>query len=134
MFEPFKRIADPSLILFAEDRGRVIGFFPGLRNLNEAFIRVNGLRYPWNYFQLWWYLRQKTECLTVKSVLVLPEYWGSGVALLLFDEMVKRVRERGYKWVDLSLTSEENPRTPMLAERFGARIYKRYRVFRYWIK
>lgn len=49
--------------------------------------------------------------------------------LLLFDEMVKRVRARGYQWIDLSLTSADNPKTPILAEQMGARIYKRYRVY-----
>ena len=36
--------------------------------------------------------------------------------------------------IGFSLTSEDNPRTPMLAERFGARIYKRYRTYRMKIK
>ena len=133
LVEPFKKIADPELILMAEDNGKVVGFFPGIPNLNEAFIHVNGLRYPWNYLQLLWYIRKQTECIAIKSVLVLPEYWGSGIALLLFDTLIKRIREKGYKWIDLSLTSEENPKTPMLARRFGAEIYKRYRVFRYML-
>jgi hypothetical protein len=34
---------------------------------------------------------------------------------------------------DLSLTSADNPRTPQLAENFGAAIYKRYRVYRRWL-
>ena len=126
----FKTIADPELILFADVNGETVGFFPGLPNLNEAIQRANGLRYLWNYPQLWWYSRRRPKCLTIKSVLVLPEYWGSGVGLLLFDEMVKRVRARGYQWIDLSLTSADNPKTPMLAERLGARIYKRYRVYK----
>jgi hypothetical protein len=63
-----------------------VGWLPGLPNLNEAFIHVNGLRNPWDYLKLWWYMRRQTECLTVKSVLVPQEYWGSGVAILLFDE------------------------------------------------
>ena len=133
LVEPFKKIADPELILMAEDNGKVVGFFPGIPNLNEAFIHVNGLRYPWNYLQLLWYMRKQTECIAIKSVLVLPEYWGSGISLLLFDTLIKRIREKGYKWIDLSLTSEENPKTPMLAKRFGAEIYKRYRVFRYML-
>ena len=133
LVEPFKKIADPQLILMAEDNGKVVGFFPGIPNLNEAFIHVNGLRYPWNYLELIWHMRKQTECIAIKSVLVLPEYWGSGIALLLFDTLIKRIREKGYKWVDLSLTSEENPKTPMLARRFGAEIYKRYRVFRYML-
>jgi GNAT superfamily N-acetyltransferase len=63
-------------------------------------------------------------------VLVLPEYWDTGVAVLLFDEMARRAAARGYRWIDLSLTSDDNPRTPVLAKRMGAKIYKRYRVYR----
>ena len=131
--EPFRDIADPELILFAEVEGKVVGWFPGIPNLNEALQHANGLRYPWDYLKLWWYMRRQPECLAIKSVLVLPEYWDTGVSVLLFDEMVKRALAKGFKWADLSLTSDDNPRTPILAERMGARIYKRYRVYRLWI-
>ncbi len=127
---PFRKIADPELILFAEDGGRTVGWLPGLPDLNEAWIHVDGLRHPWDYLKLAWFMRRKAECLTVKSVLVLPEYWGGGAAILLFDELARRARQRGYRWIDLSLTSDDNPRTPALAARFGARLYKRYRVYR----
>jgi GNAT superfamily N-acetyltransferase len=126
---PFRKIADPELILFAEDGGRTVGWLPGLPNLNEAFIHANGLRQPWDYVRLWWTMRRQPECLTVKSVLVLAEYWGSGIVVLLFDEMVRRARARGYQWIDASLTSADNPRTPALGERFKAQLYKRYRVY-----
>jgi GNAT superfamily N-acetyltransferase len=127
---PFRKIADAELILFAEDGHRTIGWLPGLPNLNEIFIHVDGLRRPWDYLKLAWYLRRRTECLTVKSVLVLPDYWGGGVALLMFDEMIRRARARGYRWIDASLTSDDNPNTPPLGARFGAQVYKRYRVYR----
>ncbi|MGD8603940.1 MAG: GNAT family N-acetyltransferase [Anaerolineales bacterium] len=126
----FRQLADPELILFAEADGRTVGWFPGLPNLNEALIEANGLRHPWDYARLWWRMRQPFESMTIKSVLVMPEYWDTGVALLMFDEMDRRARAKGYRWADLSLTSEDNPRTPQLAERMGARIYKRYRVYR----
>jgi lysylphosphatidylglycerol synthetase-like protein (DUF2156 family) len=61
--------------------------------------------------------------------LLLPEYWGTGISLMLFSEMLKRAQEKGYQWLDLSLTSADNPKTPMLAERLGGKIYKRYRVY-----
>jgi hypothetical protein len=48
----------------------------------------------------------------------------------LFDEMVKRALPKGYAWFDLSLTSDDNPYTPVLAERAGAKLYKKYRVYR----
>jgi GNAT superfamily N-acetyltransferase len=128
--EPFRSIADPELILFAEVDGRPVGWFPGIPNLNEALIHADGLRKPWDYVKLWWNMRKPKECLAVKSVLVLPEYWQTGVAVLMFDEMAKRARAKGYEWADLSLTSEDNPYTPGLAERMGARVYKRYRTYR----
>ena len=127
---PFRKIVDPDLVLFAEDGDRTIGWLPGLPNLNEVFIHVNGLRRPWDYLKLMYYMRRPTQCLTIKSVLVPQEYWGSGVAILLFDEMYRRARERGYKWIDGSLTSDDNPSTPALGARFGAKIYKRYRAYR----
>lgn len=130
MLEPFRRIVDPELVLFAEVEGRAVGWLPGIPNLNEAFIHANGLRYPWDYLKLWWHMRRQPECLAVKSVLVLPEYWGTGVSVLLFAEMGRRAKAKGYRWLDLSLTSEDNPNTPILAERMGAQLYKRYRVYR----
>jgi GNAT superfamily N-acetyltransferase len=129
LFEPFKSIADPELILFAEIEGKTVGWFPGVANVNEVLIHLNGLRYPWDYARALRWMRHKPRCLSVKSVLILPEYWGSGAALLLIDEMAKRARAKGFQWIDLSLTSADNPYTPDLANRMGARIYKRYRVY-----
>jgi len=131
--EPFRNIADPDLVLFAEVGGKAVGWLPGIPNLNEPFYHANGLRYPWDYVKLWWLMRRQPECLAIKSVLVLPEYWGTGVSVLLFAEMGRRAKAKGFKWLDLSLTSEDNPNTPILAERMGAELYKRYRVYRLWI-
>lgn len=127
---PFVRFADGELVLFAEVDGQVVGWFPGVPNLNEALIQANGLRRPWDYARLWWAMRRRPDCVAIKSVLVLPEFWDTGVALLLFDEMARRARAKGYTWADLSLTSADNPYTPGLADRLGAKLYKRYRVYR----
>ena len=128
--EQFRKIVDPELVLFAEVDGEAVGWFPGIPNVNEALIHANGLRYPWDYVRLLPYLRKQPKCLAIKSVLVLPEYWDTGVAVMLFDEMARRASPKGYTWFDLSLTSDDNPYTPTLATRAGARLYKRYRVYR----
>jgi GNAT superfamily N-acetyltransferase len=128
--EQFRQIVDPDLVLFADVEGETVGWFPGIPNMNEILIHANGLRYPWDYVRLIPYLRKHPKCLAIKSVLVLPEYWDTGVAVMLFDEMARRAVAKGYTWFDLSLTSEDNPYTPTLAVRAGARLYKRYRVYR----
>ena len=131
LVKPFQQIADPELILFADVDGETVGFFPGLPNLNEIFIHVNGLRYPWNYLQLLWRMRwQRIKGLTIKSVLVLPEYWNTGVSILLFDELVSRAVAKGYTWTDLSITGADNPNSIIMAEHMGAEIYKRWQVYR----
>lgn len=129
LMEPFKDIADPDLVLFAEVEGKTIGWIAGIANLNEVLIHLDGLRRPWDYLRALRWMHHKPRCLAVKSILVLPEFWGSGAALLLIGEMARRAREKGYEWVDLSLTSDDNPYTPELAARMGGRIYKRYRVY-----
>jgi hypothetical protein len=44
--------------------------------------------------------------------------------------MARRASAKGYRWVDLSLTGEDNLDTFPLAHRMGAKIYKRYRFYR----
>jgi GNAT superfamily N-acetyltransferase len=130
MILPVLDIIDPELILFAEVDGRVVGWFPGVPNMNEVLIHLNGLRYPWDYLRLLKYSRLKPKCLAMKSIAVVPEHWDMGAGVLLFDEMARRAAAKGYQWADLSLTGEDNPDTFPLAHRMGARIYKRYRFYR----
>lgn len=130
MVLPLKDLADPELVLFAEADGQTVGWFPAIPNFNEVLIHLNGLRHPWDYAKALRYRKLKPKCLAIKSVAVLPEYWDTGVAVLLFAEMVKRANRKGYEWADLSLTGEDNPDTVDLAHHMGAKIYKRYRFYR----
>jgi GNAT superfamily N-acetyltransferase len=130
MILPVLDIIDPDLILFAEVDGRVVGWFPGVPNMNEVLIHLNGLRYPWDYLRLLKYSRLKPKCLAMKSIAVIPEHRDTGAGVLLFDEMARRAAAKGYQWADLSLTGEDNPDTFPLAHRMGAKIYKRYRFYR----
>ncbi len=98
LLAPFRQIADPELVLFAETpAGEAVGWLPGIPNMNETLIGVNGLRYPWNYLQLLLRVRRRPECLAVKSVLVPPEYWDIGVAVLPMDELARRAAAKGYR-------------------------------------
>lgn len=130
LLAPFRTIADLDLILFAEVDGETVGFLPGVPNLNEVLIHVNGLRYPWDALRLLRYRNTQPDCLSIKSVLIVPEYWGTGILAVMGDEMVKRARAKGYTWLDLSITSLDNPQTPLIGEHVGAKIYKRWRVYR----
>jgi GNAT superfamily N-acetyltransferase len=129
MVLPMLDVVDPELVLFAEVDGKPAGWFPAVPNLNEIFIHLNGLRYPWDYLRLMKYSHYQARGIAIKSVAVAPEYWDTGVGVLLFDEMVRRAVAKGYTWADLSLTGEYNTDTWPIAHRMGAKIYKRYRFY-----
>lgn len=129
MVLPLKEVADPELVLFVEADGQAVGWFPAIPNLNEILIRLGGLRRPWDYLRALRYRNLKPKCLAIKSAAVLPEFWDTGAAVLMFAEMVKRAFARGFEWLDLSLTGEDNPDTWDLAHHMDGRIYKRYRFF-----
>jgi GNAT superfamily N-acetyltransferase len=126
---PMVEIVDPELVLFAEVDGRPAGWFPAIPNLNEVLIHLNGLRHPWDYLRALRYSRYQPKSIAIKSVVVPPEYWDTGVGVLLFAEMARRASAKGYQWADLSLTGEDNTDTWPLAHRMGAKIYKRYRFY-----
>lgn len=130
MVEPFAKFAESELVLFAEKDGECIGFLPGMPNLNETLGKLGGLRYPWQWLGLPFAIRSRARCLCIKSVLVDPSWWGRGLGPCMMGEMYRRIKDRGCDWVDLSLTSVDNQYAPILAQRFGARIYKRYRVYK----
>jgi GNAT superfamily N-acetyltransferase len=129
MVLPMLDVIDPELVLFAEVDGRPAGWFPAVPNLNEVLIHLNGLRYPWDYLRAIRYSRYQPKSIAIKSVVVPPEYWDTGVGVLLFDEMARRAAAKGYTWADLSLTGEDNEDTRPLALRMGAKVYKRYRFY-----
>jgi GNAT superfamily N-acetyltransferase len=130
VIRPLVSIADPELALFAEVDGSPAGFFPGVPNINEVLIHLNGLRRPWDYLRLLRWMRYKPKSISIKTVVVPPEYWDTGVGVLLFDELARRAARRGYTWADLSVTGEENTDTWPLAHHMGAKIYKRYRMYK----
>jgi hypothetical protein len=75
------------------------------------------------------YARHQPKSIAIKSIVVPPEYWDTGVGVLLFAEMGRRAAAKGYRWADLSLTGEANTDTWPLAHHMGAKIYKRYRFY-----
>jgi GNAT superfamily N-acetyltransferase len=126
--EAMRPVMDPDLVIFGLVDGEPVGWVLALPNLNEALQKADGLRHPWDYARLWWYGRRQPACLCLKSIAVDPDHWGRGAVMLY--ALARQALAKGYRWMDLSLTADDNPMTPRLAERMGARIYRRYRVYR----
>ncbi len=124
-----KPILDPQLIFIAEVDGKTAGFGLGLPNIAEAFKVSNGLRYPWDYLRFT-LARRKITSVSFKILAIDPQYWGYGLEVQMFIELVRILIHKGYTWVDGSLTADTNPQTNKLATRLGAYVYRRYREYK----
>jgi len=126
--EALRSLIDPDMTLFVDIEDKTVGFALGLPNINEALHHAHGLRRPWDYLNFM-RARHHITGLSLKIVAIDPDYWGRGLDALLYAEMARQMARRGFTWMDLSLTGEDNPQTNELAKVVGAQIYKRYRIY-----
>ncbi|MDH7485185.1 MAG: hypothetical protein QHJ81_02795 [Anaerolineae bacterium] len=126
--EEFRPLLDPDLALIAKIKGQPIGFAVALPDPNRILIHLNGRLFPFGWLKMWWYAR-RIDVVTYKLMGVLPEYRRRGIDALLYLDMLRAVFDKGYQWLDGSLTGEENLLVNLLAGRLGAERYKHYRVY-----
>jgi GNAT superfamily N-acetyltransferase len=131
----FRRLAnqmraflDPDLALFAEADGQCVGFCVAVPDVNRVLIHLNGRLLPFGWLKIRRLIRQ-IDVVSFKLMGVLPEYRRRGIDALLYMEAVKGVYEKGYAWLDGSLSSELNPTINLIAGRLGAERYKQYRMY-----
>jgi GNAT superfamily N-acetyltransferase len=124
----FRPLVDPDLALFAEIEGEPIGFAVAIPDPNRILMHLNGRLFPLGWAKMWWYSK-RIDVVTYKLMGVMPEYRRRGIDALLYLDMLRAVFEKGYKWLDGSLTAEQNLLVNLLAGRLGAERYKHYRVY-----
>ena len=126
--DPLRMLIDPDLALFAEADGKVIGFCIAIPDMNRVLIHLNGRLLPFGWLKLRRYIRQ-IDVVSFKLMGILEEYRRRGIDALLYLETVRAFYEKGYAWLDGSLTSEFNPTVNLIAQRLGAERYKHYRLY-----
>ena len=128
LVEPLRLFLDPDLILFAELGGRPIGFCVAVPDFNRVLIHLNGRLFPFGWLRVKRLVSQ-IDVVSFKLMGVLEEYRRRGIDALLYMEAVKAVYEKGYAWLDGSITSELNTMVNLIAHRLGAERYKHYRLY-----
>jgi GNAT superfamily N-acetyltransferase len=134
--EDFGRLAgqmrpflDPELGLIAEIGGEPVGYCLLIPDLNQVLARLNGRLLPFHWMRVKRYIRD-IDVVSFKLLGVLKEYRRRGIDALLYVEALTKAKERGYRWLDGSLTSELNPGINLIARSRGAELYKHYRLYR----
>jgi len=123
-----KPIVVPDLVLFAEVKGKAIGFALTLPDINIA-LKYN--RRGWLLPGLLRLFLHKKEINLVRIIVlgVLPEYLNTGAAGVLFYETATRARKLGYQYGEAGWVLEDNAAMVKAAEALNGKVTKRYRIY-----
>ncbi|MGB9894040.1 MAG: GNAT family N-acetyltransferase [Candidatus Saccharicenans sp.] len=128
MAKRLKDFADPELVIFALHQGQEVGFAFGLPNYNELLKDLNGRLFPFGLFKLL-FNRKKIKSMRAIVFGVLPAFQHTGLAYLLYDELERRAKARGYEWAEMSWQLEDNEAINRFTTSIGGKIYKKYRIY-----
>ncbi len=118
----------PDYLLFAERRGRPVGFVLGLPDFNQALARIRGRLWPWSVLTLlrW---KRRIDRLRIITLGVLPESRNLGIDVLLVQELGRRSSARGNRGAECSWVLSDNRLMLSAIEQVGGQVYRRYRLY-----
>jgi GNAT superfamily N-acetyltransferase len=121
-------ITQPDLIKVVAKGEQIVGFTLGFPDVWEALRRCRGRLYPLGWALL---LREarRTRWVNFNGGGILPQYQGLGVNAILYDEMYRTVRERGFQHIDIVQVNEQNERMMRELQGMGADFYKTHRIY-----
>jgi len=123
-----KPVVVPDLVLFAESKGKPIGFGLSLPDINvPLWYNKKGRLLP-GLFQLF-FRKKEINLVRVMVLGVLPEYLNTGAAGVLFYETAVRAKKLGYAYGEASWVLEDNVRMVKAAEAMNGKITRRYRIY-----
>lgn len=129
MASELKMILDPGLAPMIEnEKGEVIAFALGLKDINQITKSFKGNLFPFNFIKLL-INKSKIDCLRVLLLGILPEYRGKGLDAVLYHEMIKNGFELGIKHGEASWILESNPAMMRGIEVVNGLQYKTYGIF-----
>jgi GNAT superfamily N-acetyltransferase len=124
-----KLIADPNIVLICEVKGEVAGLALGLPDVNQVFHQIkSGRLLPFGILKL---LNRKRFINRMRLPILglMPEYRGSGLELVMIDEMRRRAPAHGYHRAECSWILEDNESMNQGIREAGGELYKTYRLY-----
>jgi len=131
-----KLILDPDIAFMAEINGKPAGMCITLPNLNEAIGDMGGKLFPLGWAKLLWRVKVKhPESARLMMLGIKGEARSNvkkygGLSAAMYVEVAKRGAAKGYKWGELSWTREDDAPINLGIRSMGAKVYKKYRVYR----
>lgn len=121
-------VADPELLSLLAYDGKIIGYAFGFADISPTLVRNGGRLGPAEIFRL---LRafKKSGRILFNGIGILPEYQRLGGNALLYRELERMVKERGFREVEMVQISEKTELMISDAGSLGAAPFKIHRMY-----
>jgi GNAT superfamily N-acetyltransferase len=123
-----KTIVNENLLLIAEWQGEPIGFCMTIPDFNRAMHRVRGRLFPFGIFR---FLMDRKKIDYARTLLlgVLPEHRRKGADVIMVLRTYKAAVKGGITAGECGWILEDNAPMNNIMEKFGAKVYKTYRIY-----
>jgi hypothetical protein len=128
MAKDMKPLAEPSLVLFGEIEGKLIGAALVMLDYNFIFKQMNGRLLPFNFIKLFTQ-KKKIKWARILTLGIIPKYQKKGLDTIFYWEIVNRAAKIGIRLGEASWVLEDNDMMNRGLELMNAERYKRYRVW-----
>ncbi len=130
MAEDMKPLIEPSLVLFGEIEGKLVGFALVVLDYNEIFKNMNGRLLPFNFIKLFTQ-KKKIKWARIITLGIIPEFQKKGLDSVFYWEIVQRAQKLGIILGEASWILEDNDMMNRGANVMGGDKYKTYRIWKY---
>jgi len=124
-----KTLADPRLILFLEVEDKPAGMLIVVPDYNQVMQKLNGKLDLIGVLKFLWYKRKINQA-RLMILGIKKEFRKQGFESLLYLTAVENVKKTGFKNFEFSWILEDNILTCKAAEMMGAKLYRKYRVYK----
>ncbi len=123
------RILDEEAILFVYYEGDPVGVAVGLPDISPLLKRLNGKMGLLGILKALFY-KHEIKGFRVLAMGFKKNFQGLGLPILMCDHLMDTWERRGFDYIELGWNLEDNYDIIKIELEFGARVNKRYRIFR----
>jgi GNAT superfamily N-acetyltransferase len=129
-----RQLLDPDLCIFIEKNGEPVGFALILPDLNRPLLKA----YPhpdtaewWTMLKLVWHWKVRRSVHTARAYAggLIEPHRGVGADAVMAIEVAQALLTKGYRYCEVSWILENNLMMRRMAEAYGGKIYRTYRVY-----
>jgi hypothetical protein len=114
--------------LIVNEKNEIIAMIIGMADISEGIKKSKGYLFPFGIFKIFAAAR-KTKQINLLLGAIDPRYQGRGLDVWMGLQLVKSAKETGKTVMDSHLELEYNTKVRAEMEKFGGKVYKKFRIF-----